>query len=600
MAVVYPDLKRLKELNKSSVNRYIANFYTYLCWAVKENDIKTVTSLLEIGCDPNGITDIGLSKKIPLTSVDFTHHNYKSIVIILLKNGADIKGEDLRGHSFITTFFEYLTGILSNNKLLNKIQYEDFIGQLLFILQRGSDPNGTIFFNPLIYCVKILDKVTNPSLINFLFDIFEILVSYGANPNCEIVELSRANNIYTTAKKDLKFGKKYDSIKKLFSLTTEDVVKDCNSKRLVLSLSKFYKIPVDEEKALTPQHLNELCKCLKVIKNNEQEYDEKIFSNLRGKVRRMNKINCVNDELLMGESIDSFPDKELIYLKEKNPSLTYCFHVSDIPSLLKNGTNPYNNKKLDKKFLEDVTSKYKYVMPKTLEESLKNVFDSSEVRITGKILLEKLSNIVKTFNTYIEAEKISDLSYFDMIELLNMLYEGNPHLIEAMVPHSDRMKLIGESEAEAKQRLLLRCTSHLLIYISINGLPFASNVINQLILDVSCSKQILGLFPVFKRRHIQMMLAMYNHNGFINNFQKYIIRDMNDVSLIINDRKFINSLSDHQKEVIQFLEYPDFAVIYKKYIEDGIKDIIEGTFGKESSINDIWINLIPSMRRRSE
>ncbi len=608
--VSYPKIKTVeRDFNKESVNKFIPHHFTYLNWAISRNDIIMAEKLLDIGANPDGISDVGLTFRIPFTSLDFSSSQCEHIIRLLLKYGANINGEDLRGHNIITSFMIYLISsekidvTFSRTKSIRDKQLsiiDSYIKQLLFILERGANPNGTIFHNPLLYCVKFLFKTNRASCLNILSDIFEILISFGANPNYEVVELSLKNNIYTTANKSNgKGSSKFESISKLFRLDVEEVINECESEPLVISLSKFYKLPIPKE--INQKIKKDLCLCIKKIRDNRKEYDESTFSKLRGTIRRMNKVKCNNSELLSGDSIDSFPDSELIYLKENNPSATYCFHVSDIPVLLQNKTNPYNRKPFDKEFVNDLTNKYKYSIPKTLEESLENVFESREININEIVLLEKISSYVKTFNSYIDTENLKDIPHTDLFELLNLLYGGNNDIL-ATIQVTDRRRLLGESIEHTNKRILTRTVTHLILYLQTheNSLPFISNIINQLLIDVHVAKQIMNLFPVFKRKNIRGILAVYSYEQFMKEFYKYIIIDNSDISLITGDRKFLNSLTDDEKATIQFIDNKSFLKIYMRYIGENITEILNSAFGSDVPIRDLWANIVQALIRNTD
>lgn len=621
----YPNFDDInKDFNKGSINKHIDN-HSYLCWAVSKDDLKSAITLLKFGASPNGITDIGLEHKIPLTSVNFSSDNSNTVVRTLLKYGADINAEDLSGHNLLSQFMKYMfskdvdTEPSKNNSVnqQNKWIKDHYIKQLLFILERGANPNGTIFNNPLLECIAYLEVLKHQQTLDFLLDIFEILIAFGANPNVEVINLT--NNIYTTAKLSLgqvapKLNKRYKiskdkvlalvSIKKLFDLDIDEVIKDCSSKRLIISISKLYKIPVPDElfnvEKDTQKHLNALCKCIKTIKDSKEDYDEELFKKIRGHNRR--KIKTVNQDLLMGADIDSFPDNELVYLYEKEPKLTFCFHVSDIPSLLRTRTNPYNNRPLDEEFIEQLVNKYQYMLPKTLEETLTNVFDRSEIKITTKLLMSILSYYVKTFNHYIEVERLLEINYKDLIELLNMIYSGDPNLIAINIPMNLKMKLVGETDQEAQQRILRGCVILMLSLLqkAEKSLPLIANIIDQLCNDVSSSKQILAIFPAFRRKNIKPYLLIYSYKDFIRSFDKFVINAENDISLILSDRKFMNSLTDDEKNVVQFLDYNDFIHIYRKYVDESIKEVLSTRFGIGINVNEAWKDIAPALIRSDD
>lgn len=166
--------KEIENLNSKSINNYIPNHYTYLNWAVKENNIRLIDLLLKKDINPNGVSSSGLSKYIPLTIIDFNSSDFQNIVRILLKHGSDINGEDLEGH----TIFTKCTAFFLEKERYNNV---DFFDLFTFLLERGSNPNGTIFYNPLKMIVENVKRISRDGR-DILFYLSELLLSYNANP----------------------------------------------------------------------------------------------------------------------------------------------------------------------------------------------------------------------------------------------------------------------------------------------------------------------------------------------------------------------------------------------------------------------------------
>ena len=582
----------VKNVNDKSVNNYIQTHYSYLSWAVKENDVSSIVTLLEKGANPNGVTANGITLKIPLTTLSFRSNQFNVIVRTLLKHGSDINQDDVRGHNILTSYFDFMFETFN-------YQNEKFIDILYFLLERGANPHGTIFYNPLMMMVSKLSTI-NEKYYHIVYKISEILIAYGANPNFETIKLKLGEvNTRETASEILnKFSKKsskYLLLHKLFNITVDHIIKNCSSKELLISLSKFYKIPYDG----TPVSAKRICKCIKTINNSKESYDEDKFIDYRKKMREYNKEECSNSDLLIGSSIDSFPASELIYLKEKSPNFTYCFHLSEIPMLISTQKNPYNNRPLESDFLDDLVTKYKYFIPKTLEEVLDKVFEFDVSPVTIKVLIEKLSMYIKGFNSYIQPEKILELNVQNLIELQNMLYSGNREMIGRMVNMMlDRNIMIGESTDDTKTRIIERTITHLILYINTNqdGIPFISNVVDQLLKDVETSSRIMSLFPKTKRREIVYYAKIVRYNQFVKDVSKYVIKGISDLPLIVNDPKFKNYLSDDQKSVIEYLDVKEVNDLYVEYINSSLETILKERFG-ESNLNTVWDDIVPSLEK---
>ena len=584
----------IDKLNEKSIDNYIPKYYSYLGWAVSKNDIKSMEILLEKKANPNGITSNGLTLKIPLTNIDFRSSSFNVIIRLLLKKGADINQEDLRGHTILTLYFDFMFNTLN-------YQNEKFIDILYFLLERGANPNGTIFYNPLTMIVHSLNTI-KPKYHGIVYKICEILIAYGSNPKFTSIVLNRWNdNIRRSALSLLNVYPKNSPVYKLlinlFNIKVDTLIKNCSSQTLLHSLSKFYKIPYDDEtKSLSTKSL---CDCIKTINNNKEEYKEDTFINVRKKIRVFNKQECSNEDLIIGSSVDSFPPNEIIYLKEKDPDLTFCFHISEIPMLLEKQRNPFNNRPLNSLFIEDLVTKYKYFLPTTLEETLEGVFNFKDTTINNKILLDKLGSYIKTFNSYIQPDKINELGLNDIIEIQNMLYGGNRDIIGAMINPIDRVGMLGESLNDTKKRIIERTITHLIIYIRDNegSLPFVSNIVDQLIKDTETSKEIVSLFPRNRIYDIVNYARGVSYNIFIQTVDRFIIYGRGDVKLITTDKKFLNYLNDDQRSVIEYLDIKEIVELYRQYIKSSINEILKNRFG-DMDLKVAWNDIVPSLVRR--
>lgn len=585
--------KSIEHLNSKSIDNYIPNHFTYLNWAVKEKNLRVIDTLLKKGINPNGVSSIGLSKNIPLTVIDFKSSDFQTIVRMLLKHGANINGDDLEGHTIFTKCILFF---------LEKERYQNihFFDLFTFLLERGASPDGTLFYNPLQMIVQVLSTIPRDDR-DILFYLCELLLAYNANPKSLTIMFHQFTpNIRTNSVLSLdtynKASTEYKIFNKLFNITVLDVVTDCKSDIILESLAKYYKIPYDgSDKAKKA-----LCKCVEKISSNKGGYSEDEFVSLRSRIRKIKgSKECSNEDLLIGTSIDSFPESELIYLDETKPDIRYCFHVSEIPMLLSSQKNPFNNKPLNEKFIDELVTKYKYFVPKTLEEALDDVFIFKETRLDSGTLLDKLSDYVKTFNTYMQPEKIKDIAINDMVEIQNMIYQGNRDLITASTLPTDRMAIAGENADQTKKRILDRTLTHIFLYLKKNdgSLPLISNIIDQLLRDTFLADDILSLFPPERKYHVQGFIKVVaTYDQFKRDFYRYIIYSAGDMGLILNDKKFLNSITDDQKATISFIEPNEVLIIYKHYVTSSIETLLNTRFG-DISLNDAWNDIVPSLIR---
>jgi len=586
--------KSIENLNSKSINNYIPIHFSYLNWAVKETNLRAIDTLLKKGIDQNGVTSIGLSKNIPLTVVDFKSSEFQTIVRMLLRHGSNINGEDLDGHTVFTKCVSFF---------LEKERYQNVNFDLFtFLLERGASPDGTIFYNPLQMIVEVIHKIPRDDR-DILFYLCELLLAYNANPKNLVIAFHQfTHNIKKSAVSTLDTYKKNSSefkiLNKLFNTTVSEVVEECKSDIILESLAKYYKIPYDGSDV----DRKKLCKCVDNISKNKKSYDEDEFTALRSRIRKIKGVEeCSNEDLLIGASTNSFPDSELIYLHETKPDIKYCFHVSEIPMLLSSQKNPFNNKPLTDKFINELVTTYKYVVPKTLEESLGDMFVYKESRLDSGILLDKLSDYVKSFNTYMQPERIKDLQINDLVEIQNMIYQGNRDLINVSTLPTDRVAIGGENKDQTKSRILDRTITHIFLYIKNNdrSLPLISNILDQLLKDSLLAADILSLFPLSRKSSIQSFLqTAVPYDLFKRYFYRYFIYSMSDMGFILGDKKFLNSLSDDQRETISFIDTNSVIGIYKNYISSSIDSLLQSRFGGDDiALNSAWNDITPSLIR---
>jgi hypothetical protein len=308
-------------LNKNSVDNIIPYYYTYLNKAVRTENLRDIKILLEKGANPNGVSNEGLPSEIPFTTIDFKSGNFKTIVRMMLRHGSDINAEDLGGNTILTSLVKFFT---TNSAITNR-SHADLVP---FILERGANPNGTIFQNPLDIITHSLRNLGEDNR-DFFYNFSKFLIVYGANPKTLRIELSQfGDNLYTNASMTLDAfgGGAYTPLRQIFNTSVRRLVSECEPGILIESVAKYYKIPYDGSKESLPG----VCKSIGDIYDYKDKYNENKFIGLRRKMRKTRAVKCNNEDLINGAEIDSFPDSELIFLDEKNPDFRYCFHLSDI------------------------------------------------------------------------------------------------------------------------------------------------------------------------------------------------------------------------------------------------------------------------------
>jgi hypothetical protein len=153
-------IDKIPMLNKVTINDWIPTYESYLGMAVHFGHKNSVQRILELEGNPNGITSSGLSQPIPMTRLLSGHTSpqeeakiFWTLIPVLLKGKANINGEDLRGNTVLTNAVTRFVSLPSAS--VNLI--EEYQKIIVYLLAHGSNPNGTIFQNPLY----ILSVVTN-------------------------------------------------------------------------------------------------------------------------------------------------------------------------------------------------------------------------------------------------------------------------------------------------------------------------------------------------------------------------------------------------------------------------------------------------------
>jgi hypothetical protein len=189
-----------KKYNKHNVNNIINN-NTILNIEVENKNINGIIELISIGANVNGISNCGITYKIPSTCVfknsesvwnlkdfknkskicgepeeffknsnetnsleidDFTQ-NIKLIETLIL-NKLDINSFDLKGDTLLTTYC----------KSVNIIN-DETINNLIWLLSKGCNVNGTVFQNPLYILSNKTNFVEYINDIILLFKIYELI-----------------------------------------------------------------------------------------------------------------------------------------------------------------------------------------------------------------------------------------------------------------------------------------------------------------------------------------------------------------------------------------------------------------------------------------
>ena len=202
----------------------------------------------------------------------------------------------------------------------------------------------------------------------------ELLIMYGANRH--ITEVSILKN--------KRAGKKLIT---LLSMDIKDFIASSKYKEILTYIGRLHKI--------SSANLNKLSIVRDELKNNFKNWDElvdkrkKKFSHIPG-----GNTNFCHDTVLTGDNIWEYDISELyIYppvgsenkryhsaleASGRYPPLgseskrcnTYCFHMSELPTIIYNKKNPYTNEPIPENIIKDMVDKLDYIPAITLKEAV--------------------------------------------------------------------------------------------------------------------------------------------------------------------------------------------------------------------------------------
>jgi hypothetical protein len=354
-------------LSSYEINTIYKNNMTRLTYACKKGDIETVHTLLKLGANPNGITEMGMSFHTPFNILFHVSNleTFKKIVRLLL----DFK-LDIRAVSIIDVPLIY--SVLESTFVYEKVK---------FLLEIGCDPNGNEWFNPSCYILRN-NLYKKPAYLKSL----RCLYAYGAN------------------------------------LYIEDVYGDC-----IYSLAEknpdlqWIIQPFDNSIAKDLMYMFKVVKNPSVIKEIITYKDTLNFDYIRSKRQKKNGIQFTNDMTCVGNDVYEFTLDELLIYKDEG--CTWGFHRSEIPFLRRTLRNPYTNKELEPSFQKRLFETS--VIPEITLENAIEMFTKQHSRIPcdkQKYMRQHLSNIIKTLNPYVEYMKLVPMNPVFLNILLKLMH----------------------------------------------------------------------------------------------------------------------------------------------------------------------------------
>jgi len=470
----------MKDYNNQSINNSTNQFSTILCDTIKGASeynsqlCNELQSLLSIGANPDGISNTGIGLQIPLTTLDFRYPNWKSIVELLILNKADVNGFDVFGNTLLTKYCEYY---VNSNKTCD---YD-----ILWLLSRGCNVNGTIFKNPLYI---LSSKLKFPEF-SILYNLF-LFWGLDKNSNIYSSDYSTRNNKKNVL---IKINLHTHLLSKYPQLNTNWRI--VNSQYLSI-VHKIYKL----------REFDYTTTINKITQLKSGEYNETEVIEIR---KAKYNFNSLNSETLAGYDIYCFNLCELFWDKPSN----CVFHHSEIPDILRMDKNPYTNQQLSTE-LKLQLIKLDYIPIYTLEELLSKddpqptqISKSSEIT-KDELLFDFLKTLVNSFNCYIQTDELRTLKLKFICELQNLMYMGNVAEINSNINMNDRLYDNSKSCESNINQQFNKTLMYLILEIQKGKLPLISNVIDQLLNDKRCCDEILKLFPKHYYYNIGKLLTL--------------------------------------------------------------------------------------------
>ena len=476
-------------------NRMLDNGDIELSRIVKIGDLDKLKLLLK-DHDPNGKTMNGLPQSIPMTAIDFSSSNWRTILNTLLLHGADINGEDIHART-----------------VLIQACYENNYEAIEYILKRGGNPNGTIFHNPY-YILKYLHSDTK---------MLDMLIIYGA------VSLS------------------------FYDLSTYNII------NVNIPTSTFY---TPEIAIFYKLKNNDLQHNIKYLHDHKDSIDYDHLKELRQKKYPLKP--SVNESTLYGNDLYEFLQSELI--EYTDGKLSYYFHKSEIPLLLHQQSNPYTNQPFTEDFINELVDT-DYIPQRTLEEMISPTEETVKYS-----LLSQLDKCIKVFNVYIQTDIINSFTLQDLIELQNLLHNGDDILI-SQIPHEYRKPLRNETGESTLKRIREATIIMILKHIQKNNSSnVAGIIIEQVYRDNNTVRAFFELFqPDYRKILIkQIKLGFLSYDNLISNISKFI-DVMNKSS---TPKSFKNTLSEDQLSVLEFIDNLEFLNLYSIFLIENINSIL--------------------------
>lgn len=463
-------------IKKMSVNALNISFSgdTLLTYAIVYNNPDIAIQLLNAGANPEGITVNGYTKAAPISEAyriangdDFT----RLITHYTLCKG-DINAKGLSEKTLLYNlcedlyirFFRFKQGTEMLSEKFVSTEFQKYWDRISFILSKGADPNASQVYIPLITLYESYQIIQH----SILRDIILLLLLHGADIYmCNDTRVSVHSIMDRNMNHNIIFIN--DPVRSIINRNIKKVTKiDVQLLKLACIITK-----VPYKKILREKIRKDLTKyeCLEMTCAIRLKFKETVLPK-----NHNYQSFCVNSTLLNGDSLDVYMPEELAIVDFEKKM--WCFHVSEIPHLLKSRKNPYTGSIFPESLLASLNNINKHIRPISLSEYI----EQHKTRVSSHKAYNPqnaLSEYIKAYTPYISIEPISE---FNLPTLKNLYSLINSHLPVHIIPRSADVFM---SSNEHRKLLLSDLLNFLLINIRQQSIlvPTVTHLLEQVISD---------------------------------------------------------------------------------------------------------------------
>lgn len=501
-------LFKIKKLSKEGLNRFF-NYhnkeYSLLTLSLKFKYDSAFNILISKDVDVTGYNKNGITYCSPISMcyhISRTLQNKKNIRKLLLK-GASLNDTCLNNKTLlnksIREFFSQIKQLaIEYNSELEK-NISKYLKFIFFILSKGIKTNYPLEFLPLnqilysCYDLPMLKKTCHKTFIlNSIKDLLTNMLYYNCNPYQKDFDNYSAVDIL----EEYDFKEDIQETLNVIRLDLKEIIDKKINSKLVDKVKNAFKI---HSKGKSRKRVFE---CINYVLDNKENLQYDLYKQIRSKRYKLDR--STNQQLICSlNDITEFNKNELVFYTDPDDNKIWTFHMSEIPSIIRDGKNKWTNKTIDKQSLATMYSQLNYFPEYILSEAVVEIFDKqSTIPITIDVKLNCLSRLINTINPYINLSK--DLKELPQKEI----YEFFVILNNSLMLDFD----IYRFKYNTKSTLLDLLYQHSIDMLRSNkiNINLINNIIDQIIQDYTVVKnicQILGP-DLFKEFHYE--LSRYN------------------------------------------------------------------------------------------